>query len=169
MFKNYFTIAWRHLLKNRGYSLINIIGLGLGMTIALVIGLWVADEYGYNHYHKNIDRIAEVMDLQRGKNESFSTNGIATNIMGQTLHRDYPDLFEKVSLASGAWDYIAAVGDKRIAREGMYVEHEFPELFSYKMVYGSSSALKDPSTILIAQTLATALFGNMDPDRKSVV
>jgi ABC-type antimicrobial peptide transport system permease subunit len=168
MIKNYFTIAWRHLLKNRGYSLINIVGLGLGMTIALVIGLWVADEYSYNHYHKNIDRIAEVMNLQRGKNESFSTNGIATNIMGQTLHRDYPDLFEKVSLASGAWDYIAAVGDKHIAREGMYVEREFPGLFSYKMVYGSISALKDPSTILIAQTLATALFGNIDPTGKTV-
>ncbi|HEY4334760.1 MAG TPA: ABC transporter permease [Puia sp.] len=168
MLKNYFVIAWRHLLKNRGYSLINIVGLGLGMTIALVIGLWVADEYGYNHYHKNINSIAEVMNLQRGKNEPFSTNGIATNVMGQTLHRDYPDLFEKVTLASGAWDYIAAVGEKRISREGMYVEHEFPAMFSYKMVYGSISALKDPSTILIAQTLATALFGNTDPTGKTI-
>src|SRR6267142_2733862 len=61
MFKSYVTIGWRNLLRNKGYSLINIGGLALGMAVAMIIGLWVYDELSYNTYHKNYDRIAKVM------------------------------------------------------------------------------------------------------------
>ena len=61
MFKNYFTIAWRNLIKTKGYSFINIGGLALGMSVALIIGLWVNDELSFNKYHDNYDQIAQVM------------------------------------------------------------------------------------------------------------
>src|SRR6266850_7088446 len=60
MFKNYFKIAVRNLLKNKGYSFINIAGLATGMAVALLIGLWTWDELAYNRYHQNYDRIAQV-------------------------------------------------------------------------------------------------------------
>ena len=58
MFKSYFRLAWRHLLKNRGYSAINIAGLSIGMAIALVIGLWIMDEANFDHYAPNHSRVA---------------------------------------------------------------------------------------------------------------
>ena len=60
MFKNYFKIGWRNLFKQRSYSIINIGGLTLGMSVSMVIGLWVYDEVTFNTYHKNYDSIARV-------------------------------------------------------------------------------------------------------------
>ncbi|MGE0589669.1 MAG: permease prefix domain 2-containing transporter, partial [Cyclobacteriaceae bacterium] len=60
MFRNYFKIGWRNLLKQRSYSIINIGGLTLGMSVSMVIGLWVYDEVTFNTYHKNYDSIAKV-------------------------------------------------------------------------------------------------------------
>ena len=61
MFQNYFKIGWRNILKEKGYSLINISGLAVGMSVVMLIGLWVWDELSFNKYHKNYERIAKVM------------------------------------------------------------------------------------------------------------
>ncbi len=61
MIKNYFKTAWRNLVRNKGYSLINIGGLAIGMTVAMLIGLWIYDELSFDTYHKNYDHIAQVM------------------------------------------------------------------------------------------------------------
>ena len=60
MIQNYLKSAWRNLLRNKMYGLINIGGLAVGMTVAMVVGLWVYDEVSYNRSHKNYERIAEV-------------------------------------------------------------------------------------------------------------
>ena len=64
MIRNYLKIAWRYLLKGKGYSLINIGGLGVGMAVAILIGLWVNDELSYDKYHQNYERVAQVMQHQ---------------------------------------------------------------------------------------------------------
>jgi putative ABC transport system permease protein len=64
MLKNYLKIAFRNLVKNKGYTFINIAGLATGMAVALLIGLWVWDELNYNRYHKNYDRLAQVWQHQ---------------------------------------------------------------------------------------------------------
>jgi len=61
MIKNHFKIAWRYLIKNRMYSLINISGLTVGMAVAILIGLWIYDELSFNTFHQNYDRIAQIM------------------------------------------------------------------------------------------------------------
>ena len=69
MVKSYFTIAWRNLIKNKGYSAINIGGLAVGMAVAILIGLWIWDELSYNKYHQNYDRIVRVMQNQNFNGE----------------------------------------------------------------------------------------------------
>nr|PZN50240.1 MAG: hypothetical protein DIU61_15545 [Bacteroidota bacterium] len=59
MYKSYLKIAWRNLLRTKGYSFINISGLAVGMTVALLIGLWVSDELSFNTYFKHRDRLAQ--------------------------------------------------------------------------------------------------------------
>ena len=76
MIRNYFKIAFRNLLKHKGYSFINIFGLATGMTVAILIGLWMYDELSYNKYHKNYDRIAQVMQHQTANGQVWSQNAI---------------------------------------------------------------------------------------------
>ena len=64
MLRNFFTIAWRNLLKNKGYSAINIFGLAIGMAVALLIGLWIWDELSFDKYHTNHAQLAQVMTNQ---------------------------------------------------------------------------------------------------------
>ena len=64
MIKNYFKIAWRNLVKSKGYSAINIGGLAVGMAVAMLIAFWIYDELNYDKFHKNYDRIAQVMQHQ---------------------------------------------------------------------------------------------------------
>ena len=61
MFRNYFKIAWRNLLRSKGYSSINIIGLATGMAVAILIGLWIWDEVSFNSYFRNHNSLAQVM------------------------------------------------------------------------------------------------------------
>jgi tRNA(His) 5'-end guanylyltransferase len=76
MIKNYFKIAWRNLVRSKGYSAINIGGLAVGMAVAMLIGLWVYDELTFNKYHTNYDRIAQVMQHAtfNGKVETQTAN-----------------------------------------------------------------------------------------------
>jgi hypothetical protein len=69
MLKNYFKTAWRNLIKNKFSSFINIGGLAIGMCVAILIGLWIADEVSFEKYHKNYDRIAQVMQHQNFNGE----------------------------------------------------------------------------------------------------
>jgi|GEM_PF-6960632 len=69
MYKSYFKIGWRSLVKNKGYSCINIVGLTAGMAVTLLIGMWVFDEVSFNRYHKNYDHIAQVFQHQKVSNE----------------------------------------------------------------------------------------------------
>lgn len=64
MIRNYFKIAWRNLAGNKTYSTVNIGGLSLGITVAMLIGLWIYDEFSYNKCHQNYHRIARVLQQQ---------------------------------------------------------------------------------------------------------
>ena len=64
MFRNYLKVAWRNLIKNKGYSAINIGGLAVGMAVAMLIGLWINDELSFDKYHKNYNKVAQVMQHQ---------------------------------------------------------------------------------------------------------
>jgi len=72
MIKNYLKIAWRNLIKNKVSSLINIGGLAVGMTVAMLIGLWIWNELSFDQYHKNYDKIARVMQNQTMNGETAS-------------------------------------------------------------------------------------------------
>lgn len=82
MLRNYFKIAWRSMLRNKAYALINIAGLSAGMTVAMLIGFWIWDELSYNKYHQNYDRIAQVMLHQTYGGEVNSQTAIPIPLSG---------------------------------------------------------------------------------------
>jgi putative ABC transport system permease protein len=166
MLKNYFKIAWRNLRKNKVYSLLNIVGLAAGMAVALLIGLWIWDELSFNHYHKKHNRLAFVMSTQtfNGVTETFSNIVVP---LENELRTKYAGDFKRLSLT---WDgnNILSTGDKKISASGKWAQPDFPEMLTLTMKKGARESFRDPSTLLLSQSLATALFGNADPLNKTV-
>jgi len=166
MLKNYIRIAWRNLRKNRTSSIINIAGLATGMAIALIIGLWIVDELSFDHYHTRHSRIAQGMAVQSARGETYVGETI-TMPLGYALNT-YKDLFTRTALMCWSGDRLIGYGEKKLNVQGIWAQKELPEMFTFQMVKGSIAAAADPSTALISQSLATALFGNDDPVNKDI-
>jgi putative ABC transport system permease protein len=179
VFRNYLVIAIRNLQKHRAHSLINIVGLAAGIAIALLIGLWIADEFSFDHYHSNHSRIVQVMVRQEVTSKArqqfiaAGTTAMAgytiSTALGPVLRTGYEDIFEKTGMVTSFHSpSLLNVGDKAISVEGEWAQSTIPEIFTFRMLAGTASSLKDPSTVLISQSTALALFGRTDPIGKTV-
>jgi ABC-type antimicrobial peptide transport system permease subunit len=167
MLKNYFTIAWRHLAKNKGYSAINIAGLATGMAIAILIGLWINDESTFDHYGPNHARIAKVMNTASADGQYY-TGDVVSMMLGTTLRSQYKDLFSQTALECDGANHLFSFGDKVISAPAIYAQQELPAMFGFRMTQGSVDNAEDPTTTLIDRSLATALFGKEDPIGKVI-
>jgi putative ABC transport system permease protein len=165
MLRNYLTVAWRSLLKNRTSSFINISGLAVGMAVAMLIGLWIWDELSYNKNFENYDRIAQVMQHQIS-NGNVSTFKEMPLPLGNELKNNYGNNFKYVVMASWPSDYIISAGDKHFSRQGIYMEPDGPRMLSLNMIEGTRDGLKDHNAILLSESTAKAFFGDADPLNK---
>lgn len=162
MIQNYFKIAWRSLLKNKGYSLINISGLAVGMSVAVLIGLWVWDEISFNKGFENYNRIARVMQHQTFNGDVGTQNSLPY-LTGDELKKSYGDNFKYVSMSSWTHNSILAFGDKKISKTGNYFEPQITEMLSLKMLSGTRAALQDIHSVILSSSTAKALFGTTEP------
>lgn len=168
MLKNYFTIAWRNLVKTKGYSFINIGGLALGMSVALIIGLWVNDELTFNKYHDNYDHIAQVTKAGTFQGKHYAGQDYLQFPMLHELQTTYGSNFKYVVPRQGNYEAILSIDDKKISKTGTNIGEDGPEMFTWRMTYGSRSGLKDAKSIMISESTARALFGTGDPVGKIV-
>lgn len=162
MLFNYFKIALRNLQKNSVYSFINIAGLSIGIASSMLILLWVADEYAFDRFHENYERIYKVY-----KSETWA-QGIGT---GPSM--PYP-LKEAIKSKSSQVKHIAMtnwgegnllqVGDKRLNKLGLSASEDFFKIFSFNMIQGDpNTALKEPNSIVITESTAKTFFNDQDP------
>ena len=157
MFRNNFKIAWRNLVKSKGFSFINITGLAIGMAVALLIGLWVWDELSFNKSFDNYNRLGQLYQ-NRTFNGKTATYKITPQPISKELRDHYPD-FKEVAMASFIEDHVLAYNEKKISTSGIYAEPQLPKMFTLKMVEGIQNGLEDPSSILISESMAKSLFG----------
>ncbi|MGD1889143.1 MAG: ABC transporter permease [Cyclobacteriaceae bacterium] len=162
MYKNYFIIGWRNLFKHKGYSLINISGLTVGMAVAILIGLWILDEWTFNRYYKNYSSIAKVM-LNYTLNGEVRTGKYMSLPIAPELKESYRDDFQYVVMSTFTREHSLAVGEKTITQSGIFMEHEAPHMLSLSMLKGTRDGLKDPHSIFLSASLANTLFGSDDP------
>ncbi|MBA4850048.1 ABC transporter permease [Emticicia sp. BO119] len=167
MISNYFKIAFRNLLKHKGYSFINIFGLATGMTVAMLIGLWMFDELSYDKYHKNYDRIAQVMQHQTANGQVYSQNSIPFPL-AKELRTQYGGNFKYLANSSWVGDHILTMGDTKLSRTGVYMDIDAPRIFSLEMINGTHDGLKDPNSILLSESTTKAFFGDSDPLNKTL-
>ena len=162
MIKNYFKIALRNLTKNKASSFINIAGLSIGMSVAILIGLWIFDELSFNQSFKNYDRIAQVMQ-NNTMNGEIGTGETMPHPMAGELRKNFGSDFKYVTMASGNYSHVLAFGEKKLTRNGTFFEPQAVDMLSLKMLQGNREGLNDLSSILLSQSSAIAYFGNDDP------
>ena len=161
MLQNYFKIAWRTLLKNKGYSVLNILGLAIGMAVTLLIGLWVYDEYSYDTW---LPASQQVYQVRR----NFSNNGDTLNFttvslkLAETLRDRIPEI-EYVAESEYVYPHGLKAGDKKFFLSGTIVGVDFLKMFQFPMLQGSAETVfKDPYSIVLTETTARALFGTTE-------
>lgn len=155
----YITLALRNVLKNKVFSLINILGLCAGMSVALLIGLWIADELSYDRFHKNLDNLYQLKITDKLNGTYYTYNSMPLALANE-LRANYPEI-QYVAEADWAFEHGLRVGDKRLFKRGYQIAKEFLEMFSFELIAGDlKTALIAPDGIVLTETTARALFGH---------
>lgn len=159
MFKNYFTTAWRNLIKHKVFSFINIFGLALSLTAVWLIALFVADEVSFDRYHNNSHRIYRLATHGRWGTEKFDITG-TSGLAAAALKNDFPEVEAAVRIHPEGGD-IVSYEDKKI-KEGaiFFADPSLFSVFSYHFLAGDVHALQKPNSIVLTKTLASKLFAN---------
>ena len=166
MVKNFFKIAWRNLIKNKVYSLINIVGLAAGMAVAMIIGLWIYDEVTTNSHFKNYDSVYQVMMHQSFDGKRYSQQALPYPI-GEELKAKYPD-FKKVAMCDWGQKHSLIVGEKKISKFGHFIGEQAVDMFTLKILDGDKNPFREPYSIVLTDETAVALFASENPVGKIV-
>lgn len=167
MIKNYIKIAWRTLLNNKAFSIINIFGLAAGLASCMFICLYIYDELNFDKHHKNVEQLYQVntefLNSDGNKITPASPGGL-----GSALQQEFPEIVNWTRLAS------LFVDDKTLIKyeengvskafyetKGYLTENSFFSFFNYDFIEGNAqSVLVNPNTIVISEDIAAKIFGN---------
>ncbi|MCE3227703.1 MAG: hypothetical protein K0S32_2254 [Bacteroidetes bacterium] len=168
MFKNYFKIAIRNLLRNRFYSAINILGLAIGLTGFLLISLWVMDELSYDSHFKNADRIYRLANDLVTKGQS-SPMAAAEPRIGDQLLKDYPEV-ENVTRIFRSPTLLFYKDKETFEENSFYADTTFFSVFDYEFVKGNPvNSFHNMDGVILTEKIAEKLFGSEDPMGKTVM
>lgn len=166
MFKNYFKTAIRSLLRNKGYSLLNIMGLAIGMASTILILLWVNNEMSTDRFYSKIDRLYSMnnRDNFSGQLQAWSAT---PKILGPTIKQDYPEIEDMTRVGNN--NFLFTVGETKISESGSYVDSTFFNLFDLPLISGDTkTALAGVNKVILTQEFANKLFGDDNPVGKTV-
>lgn len=165
MLKSYFKIALRNLLKSKGFSFINIIGLTIGMAAAMLILLWIEDEFNHDTFYPKISRIYKMYNRDKFNGEVWAW-GTTPKIMATTIKKDYPEVEDATRFSQS--NFLLTVGEKKLTTQGAFVDSGFLKIFDMPLIKGNYASLNGNYNIVITEKLAKKLFGNEDAMGKIV-
>jgi putative ABC transport system permease protein len=166
MLFHHLRVSWRNLRRNPGYSILNIGGLAMGLIVAMVVGLWVTDEFSYNRSFANYDRIGQLM--VRGANSSGTyVQWAASPPYAPEIRKQFGDDFEHIVMSSQPWSQVLATQKTSVVKSGYYAEAGAADMLSLKMTEGVRSP-GDPNSVLLSQSAARALFGDESAVGKAI-
>jgi putative ABC transport system permease protein len=163
MLANYFKVAFRVMLRNKSYSFINLFSLALGITAFAFLFLWVQNEFSYDQFHPDKDRIYKVWnkDVANGQIKSWD---VTARILAPTLKEEYTGVESAISFTGWGEQHLFIEGDKRIIKTtGAYADVDILTMFGFPLVKGDAkTAFKDPKSIVITESFARELFGDKE-------
>ena len=166
MFKSYFKIAVRNLIKHKRYSLINILGLAIGLACSILIMLWVQDELSYDRFHKNADDIFLVL-----RNDYNKFSAVTCKLLAPALKSELPEVIEATSFAPLPESFKAYIEyqNKGFEEHITLVEPQFFDIFSFDFKEGNlQSAFKDPNSLIMTERMCEKYFGDKNALGESV-
>ncbi|HEV3327728.1 MAG TPA: ABC transporter permease [Puia sp.] len=166
MLKNYIKIAVRNLLRNKGFSIINISGLAIGMASALLILSWVRDEWTFDRFYAKKDRIYR-MYVRVKSGGTLLTGEQTPMVLGPALKHDLPEVEDAVRYDETT--FLLTGGQKHFNVKGAFADTGFLSLFDFPLVEGNAGeALQKGNGIILTQKLANKLFGSEEVLGKTV-
>ncbi len=159
MFKNYLKTTFRNLWKNKGYSMLNIGGLAVGIACAALILLWVEDELTFDHYFSNRDNLYKIKDRQTYDGQTFTFDA-TPGPLAKGIKSEIPGI---KNTARSTWDdfVLFSLGDKTIYERGNYVDAPFLTMFQLQFVEGNAKdAFTQLHSLVISEKMAQKFFGS---------
>lgn len=170
MLRNYVTIAWRNILNNKVYSAINILGLAAGMAVALMIGLWVTNEYSYDRFFPNYEQLYQVEQHFTTQHDGEHTQTAVSLPLAEVLRKEIPGIkrVAETDWVGMQWHDLL-VGDKKLYVAGGAANPDFLQIFKYTFIKGNAKdVFTQPNSIILNESTAIALFGSADPINKII-
>ena len=165
MIKNYIKIAGRNLTRNKGFAITNLLGLTIGITCTIFIFLWVNDELTYDKFNINHDTIYQVMANRDFKNNIFTDQNMVFPLQ-KALETGYPQIKNAV-MSSYAGGQLFVYGNTKIKKQVVNVGGRYFDMFTCKFVRGNAAtAIAQPNSAVITESMAKAFFGTTDPINK---
>ena len=163
MLKNYLLLAIKNFRKQKLFSLINILGLTIGITCCLMLFLFIQNEFSYDNFHRNGKDIYRVMRVGETNGERNEIPYVSA-AYAPALLNDFPDAIEKVVRVVHDNDLISYNNISYNEKNVFLADDNFFTVFSFKLIKGNpSTALKDPNSIVLTESSAKKYFGNDDP------
>lgn len=161
MLLNYFRIAFRNLWKNKLLSLINIIGLAVGMAITLLSLLYVTNEISYDRFHTQKDQIYRVIVKVESAVEGTETASIMTAGVGPSFLQEIPEVEQMVRTSNPVEGFFTYQNRNFTTDEAMYADSSFFKVFSFSLLAGNpETVLENPYSAVLSKSLATKIFGD---------
>ncbi len=169
MLRNYLKIAWRNFKRETSYSLINTVGLSVAITAFILIALFIHNEWSYDRYHKDADKLYRI--TKKYESDKLSNRTLATSyLLAPTLEREVAGIKETVRIQLKSSEKLVKT-EKQIAYEEdvLTAESTIFDLFNFKFIEGNpETALTRPNTVVITESAARKYFGDKNPIGKSV-
>jgi predicted permease len=168
MLKNYIKIAWRNLWKSKGYSAINIIGLSIGMTAVLIIGIWIQNQLQFDNFYSNKESIYKLWNRYEDEGK-INMQQVTSGLASPTLVAEYPEV-ERAARVYWSTNRLLSFDDKKIKSKGNEVDPAFLQMFDFKLIKGNArNSLEGTKSIVLTESLAKNIFGDTDPLDKTVI
>ncbi|MBS1661895.1 MAG: ABC transporter permease [Bacteroidetes bacterium] len=165
MLTNYWKIAWRHLLKDRQFTVLNLIGLATGLACILLIGLWIYDETHIDHFNAKGDRIYQVLKSTPDADGTLVTRETTQGLLASSMAAELPEVEAAVSVFhhNASAKGIIAAGEQRLKAELLFADKDFFRIFSYPILEGNKEhPLSDEDGVLLSDKLARKLFNTTE-------
>ncbi len=170
MIRNYFKTAWRNIVKNKAFSLINIAGLSIGMAACLLILQYVSFELSFDQFNKQASDIYRVYNDRYQNGKLIQHGTITYSAIGKAMQDDYPEVVEHARVEPFGKNIIIHA-DKKIAdQEVLAVDNSFLDMFSYPFLAGDpKTALQEPYTVVLTERAAGKIFDLQTKDWQSLM
>lgn len=167
MISNYFKILWRNLVKNKSYSIINILGLTIGMAAAVLIIIWIQNELSMDRFHEKSDRLYIMLNRDSEPSGYTWCWSSTPKILAPTLKSDYDEV--EATTRFGGANFLLTAGDKKLKSDGAFVDSTFLSMFTFSLIAGNEKdVLKDPHNIVLTKDFAKTLFADENPIGKLI-